>query len=122
MQYLIREFTDSTGYIHTDIESTYKRNSLYCGGGSKEQALKVYKAQRQKEALMSVIKGYKNLRSDCLMIKRILKIWFIIGMYELSKYLTNELIVKLQSEDDIDTAPKDFASESDQTDLNGVKR
>ncbi|WP_408698847.1 transcriptional activator RinB, partial [Acinetobacter baumannii] len=22
--------------------------------------------------------------------------WFIIGMYELSKYLTNELIVKLQ--------------------------
>lgn len=89
---------------------------------SKEQALKVYKAQRQKEALMSVIKGYKNLRSDCLMIKRILKIWFIIGMYELSKYLTNELIVKLQSEDDIDTAPKDFASESDQTDLNGVKR
>ncbi|MCK6069073.1 transcriptional activator RinB [Staphylococcus haemolyticus] len=37
------------------------------------------------------------------MIKRILKIWFIIGMYELSKYLTNELIVKLQSEDDVDT-------------------
>ena len=34
------------------------------------------------------------------MIKRILKIWFIIGMYELSKYLTNELIVKLQSVDD----------------------
>ncbi|MFY0484486.1 transcriptional activator RinB [Staphylococcus haemolyticus] len=37
------------------------------------------------------------------MIKRILKIWFIIGMYELSKYLTNELIVKLQSVDDVDT-------------------
>lgn len=56
------------------------------------------------------------------MIKRILKIWFIIGMYELSKYLTNELIVMLQSEDDIDTAPEDFASEWDQTDLNGVRR
>lgn len=41
------------------------------------------------------------------MFKRILKIWFIIGMYELSKYLTNELIVMLQSEDDIE-APKDF--------------
>ena len=54
------------------------------------------------------------------MFKRILKIWFIIGMYELSKYLTNELIIYLQSEDDIDIAPKDFASESDQTDLNGV--
>ncbi|MBO0385634.1 transcriptional activator RinB [Staphylococcus haemolyticus] len=55
------------------------------------------------------------------MIKRILKIWFIIGMYELSKYLTNELIVKLQSEDDVD-APSDYARESDQTDLNGVRR
>ncbi|PTK73443.1 transcriptional activator RinB [Staphylococcus haemolyticus] len=55
------------------------------------------------------------------MIKRLLKIWFIIGVYELSKYLTNELIVKLQSEDDIDTAPKDFARESDQIDLNRIK-
>lgn len=55
------------------------------------------------------------------MFKRILKIWFIIGMYELSKYLTNELIVKLQSEDVIDTALKDFASEWDQIDLNRIK-
>ena len=55
------------------------------------------------------------------MIKRILKIWFIIALYELSKYLTNELIVKLQSEDDIDTAPKDFASEWDQIDLNKIR-
>lgn len=37
------------------------------------------------------------------MFKRTLKIWFIIALYELSKYLTNELIVKLQSEDDVDT-------------------
>lgn len=56
-----------------------------------------------------------------MMFKRILKIWFIIGMYELSKYLTNELIVKLQSEDVIDTALKDFASEWDQIDLNRIK-
>lgn len=54
------------------------------------------------------------------MIKRILKIWFIIALYELSKYLTNELIIYLQSEDDIDTAPKDFASESDQYDINDL--
>ena len=54
------------------------------------------------------------------MFKRILKIWFIIGMYELSKYLTNELIVKLQSEDDVD-APSDYARESDQYDINGIK-
>lgn len=55
------------------------------------------------------------------MIKRILKIWFIIAVYELSKYLTNELIVKLQSEDDIDTAPSDYALETDQYDLNRIK-
>lgn len=55
------------------------------------------------------------------MIKRILKIWFIITVYELSKYITNELIVMLQSEDDIDTAPKDFSSEWDQIDLNRIK-
>lgn len=55
------------------------------------------------------------------MIKRLLKIWFIISLYELSKYITNELIVKLQSEDDVEV-PSDYARESDQTDLNGVKR
>ncbi|MHB7915065.1 transcriptional activator RinB [Staphylococcus haemolyticus] len=37
------------------------------------------------------------------MNKRILKNLFIIAAYELSKYLMNELIVKLQSEDDVDT-------------------
>ena len=52
------------------------------------------------------------------MIKRIIKIWFIIAVYELSKYITNELIVMLQSEDDIDTAPNDYALETDQFDLN----
>lgn len=54
------------------------------------------------------------------MFKRILKIRFIIALYELSKYLTNELIIYLQSEDDIDTAPKDFARESDQYDINDL--
>ncbi|UVD90685.1 MAG: hypothetical protein NRZ54_08750 [Staphylococcus haemolyticus] len=53
------------------------------------------------------------------MIKRILKIWFIIALYELSKYLTNELIVKLQSEDDVDV-PSDYARESDQYDINDL--
>lgn len=55
------------------------------------------------------------------MIKRIIKIWFIITVYELSKYITNELIVMLQSEDDIDTAPNDYALETDQYDLNRIK-
>lgn len=53
------------------------------------------------------------------MIKRILKIWFIIALYELSKYLTNELTVKLQSEDDVEV-PSDYARESDQYDINDL--
>ncbi|MGJ0166451.1 transcriptional activator RinB [Staphylococcus hominis] len=55
------------------------------------------------------------------MIKRIIKIWFTIAMYELGKYLTFLLITILESEDDIDTAPKDFASEWDQIDLNKIR-
>lgn len=54
------------------------------------------------------------------MIKRILKDLFLIAMYELGKYLTSLLIIKLESEDDID-APKDFALETDQYDLNRIK-
>ncbi|MBE7356711.1 hypothetical protein INS17_09195 [Staphylococcus haemolyticus] len=53
------------------------------------------------------------------MFKRILKIRFIIAMYELSKYLTNELIAKLQSEDDVEV-PDDYARVSDQYDINGL--
>lgn len=55
------------------------------------------------------------------MIKRILKDLFLIAMYELGKYLTSLLITILESEDDIDTAPNDFASEWDQYDLNRIK-
>ncbi|MCJ1668553.1 transcriptional activator RinB [Staphylococcus sp. NRL 19/737] len=55
------------------------------------------------------------------MIKHIAKVIFIITLYELSKYLTNELIVQLQAEDDVD-APDDFASPDDQFDLNTTFR
>jgi len=55
------------------------------------------------------------------MFKRILKDLFLIAMYELGKYLTSLLIIKLESEDDIDTAPLDYALETDQFDLNRIK-
>lgn len=54
-----------------------------------------------------------------MMFKRILKMWFIISLYELRKYLTNEIIVKLQSKDDVDVS-SDYARESDQYDINGI--
>lgn len=56
-----------------------------------------------------------------MMFKCILKDLFLIAMYELGKYLTSLLIIKLESEDDIDTAPNDFVLETDQFDLNRIK-
>lgn len=38
---------------------------------------------------------------------RILKTLLIITLYELTKYVTNEIIIKLQANDDIDQ-PKDY--------------
>ncbi|MDW4148548.1 transcriptional regulator [Staphylococcus saprophyticus] len=41
---------------------------------------------------------------------KILKTLTIITLYELSKYVTNEIIIKLQANDDIDQ-PKDYEEE-----------
>ena len=99
-QYLITTFTDSSGMQHKHVAKLKdNQTATVVNAESKEEAMKIYEGDK--------------------MIKRILKIWFIISLYELSKYLTNELIVKLQSEDDID-APNDYASTDDQIDLNGV--
>ena len=55
-----------------------------------------------------------------MMFKRILKDLFLIAMYELGS-ISLLLITILESEDDIDTAPNDFALETDQYDLNRIK-
>lgn len=55
------------------------------------------------------------------MIKRILKIWFTIAMYELGKWIGRELYYKLTANDEVEV-PKDFASNGDQEDLNGVSK
>ena len=43
-------------------------------------------------------------------IKRILYIISLLTVYELSKYVTNEIIIKLQANDEIDQ-PKDYEEE-----------
>ena len=53
-----------------------------------------------------------------MMFKRIL---INLIFVELLYLLIKPLIINLESEDDIDTAPKDFASEWDQIDLNRIK-
>ncbi|MDK7299514.1 transcriptional activator RinB [Staphylococcus hominis] len=52
---------------------------------------------------------------------KLIKFIYLVGMFALGIYLTKQAIVILESEDDIDTAPKDFASESDQYDINEIK-
>jgi len=51
------------------------------------------------------------------MIKRILKIWFTIAMYELGKWIGRELYYKLTANDEVEV-PKDYARIDDQIDLN----
>lgn len=53
------------------------------------------------------------------MIKHISKLIFTLAMYELGKYITNQILIKLQSEDDVDV-PSDYARESDQYNINGI--
>ncbi|MCI2764752.1 transcriptional activator RinB [Staphylococcus lugdunensis] len=55
------------------------------------------------------------------MIKRILKIWFTVAVYELGKWIGRELYYKLTANDEVDIAPDDYARISDQIDLNEAK-
>lgn len=55
------------------------------------------------------------------MVKNLVKLITLASMIALGMYLTKQAIVILESEDDIDTAPNDFALETDQFDLNRIK-
>lgn len=56
-----------------------------------------------------------------MVIRTIFNTILAITVWEVGRHLLNSVIIKLESEDDIDTAPKDFASEWDQYDLNRIK-
>lgn len=45
-----------------------------------------------------------------MMFKRIIKDLFLIAMYELGKYVTEQLLIKYTSNDDIE-APQDFTQD-----------
>ena len=51
---------------------------------------------------------------------KLIKFIYLAGMFALGIYLTKQAIVILESEDDIDTAPADYALNGDQADLNEV--
>ena len=91
MQYLITTFTDSTGIPHNHVTKARENQTFtVVEAESEEQAMKIYEEDK--------------------MIKRILKIWFTIAMYELGKYVTEQLLIKYTSNDDIE-APQDFTQD-----------
>ena len=53
------------------------------------------------------------------MIKHLIKFIYLASMFALGIYLTKQLIITLESVDNID-APSDYALNGDQADLNGV--
>ncbi|HCU0955305.1 TPA: transcriptional activator RinB [Staphylococcus aureus] len=50
------------------------------------------------------------------MIKQILRLLFLLAMYELGKYVTEQVYIMMTANDDIE-APSDLAKLSDQCDL-----
>lgn len=52
---------------------------------------------------------------------KLIKFIYLAGMFAIGMYLTKQAIVILESEDDIDTAPSDYALNGDQADLNKIK-
>ncbi|HGZ3276394.1 TPA: transcriptional activator RinB [Staphylococcus aureus] len=50
------------------------------------------------------------------MIKKILRLIFLLAMYELGKYVTEQVYIMMTANDDIEV-PSDFAKFSDQSDL-----
>jgi len=55
------------------------------------------------------------------MVKKLVKLITLASISVLGIYLKRYMIVILESEDDIDTAPNDFVLETDQFDLNRIK-
>ncbi|WP_033857336.1 transcriptional activator RinB [Staphylococcus aureus] len=50
------------------------------------------------------------------MVKQILRLLFLLAMYELGKYVTEQVYIMMTANDDVE-APCDFAKLSDQSDL-----
>ena len=99
MQYLITTFTDSSGTQHKHIAKLKdNQTATVVNAESKEKAMKIYEEDK--------------------MIKRILKIWFTIAMYELGKWIGREVYYKLTANDEVEV-PKDF-DENDHAHLNGI--
>ncbi len=63
MQYLIREFTDSTGHVHTHVERPRENERMtLVEAESKEEAERKYEAQVKRDAVIKVGQLFENIR------------------------------------------------------------
>lgn len=61
-QFLIREFTDSTGYVHVNVEQPRENEKIYIvEANSKEQAQLRHTANKLKKAFRVLANGMENL-------------------------------------------------------------
>lgn len=61
-QFLIREFTDSTGYVHVNVEQPRENEKVYIvEANSKEQAQLRHTANKLKKAFRVLANGMENL-------------------------------------------------------------
>ncbi|CAC6076442.1 transcriptional activator rinb-like protein [Staphylococcus aureus] len=51
-----------------------------------------------------------------MVVKEILRLLFLLAMYELGKYVTEQVYIMMTANDDVE-APSDYAKLSDQSDL-----
>ncbi|MGE7426392.1 DUF1381 domain-containing protein [Staphylococcus capitis] len=60
-QFLIREFTDSTGHIHTSVEKTRKNETLsIVEAESKEDAFYKYKLNKDLRKLSQTVRNFRK--------------------------------------------------------------
>jgi len=61
-QFLVREFTDSTGYVHVNVEQPRENEKIYIvEANSKEQAKLRHTANKLKKAFRVLANGMENL-------------------------------------------------------------
>lgn len=125
--YLIRHITDSTNHTFTEVIKP-RENERYeiVSAKSKEEAediankpkgllnvvpssfndSRIVSFDRPSEETMESLFGKDYKKGQWPM--RILKTLLIITLYELSKYVTNEIITRRQANDAVDKYPMDY--------------
>lgn len=61
-QFLIREFTDSTGHVHVSAKQPKENEKIYIvEAEDKEQALRIHMTLRIRETMTNIFKNVKKL-------------------------------------------------------------